>query len=58
MARYLCSTCQEVVESAPMRFAFCAACGGPLTTEDLLPIQPTAAGGERVEEAVVPEGAA
>ncbi len=25
-----------------MRFAFCSACGGPLTIEDLLPVQPIA----------------
>lgn len=44
MARYMCSTCHEVVESAPMRFAFCEGCGGPLTTENLLPVQPITAG--------------
>jgi len=44
MARYMCSTCHEVVEAAPMRFAFCEACGGPLTTENMLPVQPITAG--------------
>ncbi|MGH2844615.1 MAG: hypothetical protein ACRDL0_01075 [Thermoleophilaceae bacterium] len=42
MARYICPSCHEVVESAQMRFAFCSACGGPLTIEDLLPVQPIA----------------
>jgi len=27
-----------------MRFAFCAACGGPLTIENMLPVQPITAG--------------
>jgi predicted amidophosphoribosyltransferase len=40
MARYLCSHCHEVVEAASARFAFCEACGAPLTTEDVLTIQP------------------
>jgi hypothetical protein len=39
MARYLCSSCQEIVESAEMRIAFCASCGTPLTTEDQLPVE-------------------
>ncbi len=39
MARYMCSSCHEVVESIPSRFAFCEACGQPLTTEEMLPIQ-------------------
>jgi hypothetical protein len=41
-----------------MRFAFCGACGGPLTTEDLLPVQPIGAGRELLEDAAVTEGAA
>jgi hypothetical protein len=47
MARYLCSSCHEVVESAALRFAFCGACGAPVTTEDLLPVQPISAGREQ-----------
>jgi hypothetical protein len=47
MARYLCSHCREVVEAAPTRFAFCAACGAPLATEDLLPVQVLGARDER-----------
>ena len=39
MARYMCSSCREVVESIPSRFAFCEACGQPLTTEEMLPVQ-------------------
>jgi len=58
MARYLCSSCHEVVESAAARVAFCAACGAPVTTENLLPVQPITAGRERLDEAAVPEGAA
>jgi hypothetical protein len=46
MARYLCPSCHEVVESSAMRFAFCGACGAPVTTEDLLPIHPISAGRE------------
>jgi predicted amidophosphoribosyltransferase len=45
MARYLCSSCQEVVESAAMRVAFCASCGTPVTTEDMLLVDPATAGG-------------
>ena len=45
LARYLCSSCHEVVESVQMRVAFCASCGSPVTTEDLLPVQPAIAGG-------------
>jgi hypothetical protein len=37
-----------------MRVAFCGACGTPVTTEDLLPIQPITAGREHFE-ATVPE---
>ena len=53
MARYLCSSCQEVVESALMRVAFCASCGAPVTTEDLLPVQPAIAG--RAQPDPIPE---
>jgi hypothetical protein len=52
MARYLCSSCHEVVECAPTRFAFCASCGAPVTTEDLLPVQPITAGREQPDVAV------
>lgn len=55
MARYLCSSCHEVVESASMRVAFCASCGCPVTTEDLLPVQPITAGREQPDPAAVPE---
>jgi hypothetical protein len=52
MARYLCSSCHEVVESAQMRVAFCASCGTPLTIEDLLPVQPAMAGRGEPQSAV------
>jgi hypothetical protein len=52
MARYLCSSCHEVVESASMRVAFCGACGAPVTTEDLLPVQPITAGRGQPELAI------
>lgn len=55
MARYMCSTCHEVVDSAPMRFAFCSACGGPLTIEDLLPVQPITAARDRPDTPGVAE---
>jgi hypothetical protein len=55
MARFLCSTCHEVVESAQMRVAFCASCGTPVTTEDLLPIHPPIAGRGQPDPAAVPE---
>jgi hypothetical protein len=57
MARYLCSSCQDVVESASTRVAFCASCGSPLTTEDLLPVQPAIAGGVQPEPAAVRDAA-
>lgn len=53
MARYLCSSCQEVVESAAMRVAFCASCGTPVTTEDLLLVQPAITGAMQPEPASV-----
>jgi hypothetical protein len=53
MARFLCSYCQEIVESPPMRVAFCASCGTPVTTEDLLPVQPAIGRGQ--PEPAVPE---
>jgi hypothetical protein len=52
MARYLCSSCHEVVEAASLRVAFCGACGAPVTTEDLLPVQPISAGREQSELAI------
>jgi len=36
-----------------MRVAFCASCGTPVTTEDLLPVQPVIAG--RGQPEAVPE---
>ena len=39
MARFLCPDCREVVDAGPAHFAFCSACGAPLTTENILPIQ-------------------
>jgi hypothetical protein len=39
MARFLCPDCREVVDGGPARFAFCPACGAPLTIENILPIQ-------------------
>jgi hypothetical protein len=57
MTRYICPSCHEVVESVPARFAFCGACGGPLTTEDQLPVMPIASGREQPDLASVPEGA-
>lgn len=53
MARYLCSCCHEVVESASMRMDFCASCGTPVTIEDLLPVQPVISRGHT--EPSVPE---
>jgi hypothetical protein len=55
MARFLCPSCHEVVESSVMRFAFCGACGAPVTTEDLLPVQPITAGREQLDAAAAPE---
>jgi hypothetical protein len=57
MTRYMCPSCHEVVESVPARFAFCGACGAPLTTEDLLPVQLMTSGREQSELASVPEAA-
>jgi hypothetical protein len=40
MPRYLCSSCNEVVEMAGTgRFDWCSACGSPLTAEDRLPVK-------------------
>jgi len=50
MARYMCSNCHEVVESGAARYAFCGACGTPVTTEDLLPVQPIVAGREQPDQ--------
>jgi hypothetical protein len=35
-----------------MRVAFCGACGAPVTTEDLLPVQPITAGRGQPELAI------
>jgi hypothetical protein len=55
MARYLCTSCHEVVESGSLRVAFCASCGTPLSTEELLPVQPAIAGRVQPEAPAVPE---
>jgi hypothetical protein len=55
MARFLCPSCHEVVESGSLRVAFCGACGTPVTTEDLLPVLPITAGREQLETASVPD---
>jgi predicted amidophosphoribosyltransferase len=39
MARFLCPTCQQVVNAGAERFAFCSACGTPLTIENVLAVQ-------------------
>ena len=39
MARFLCPSCEEVVDAGAARFAFCVACGAPLTIENMLPVQ-------------------
>jgi predicted amidophosphoribosyltransferase len=57
MTRYMCSSCHEVVESAPARFAFCGACGAPLTTEDLLPVHLMTSSRAQSELPSVPEAA-
>ena len=38
MSRYRCPSCAEVVEGGSSRFAFCTACGGPLTAVDVVPV--------------------
>jgi hypothetical protein len=39
MPRYLCSSCDAVVEMAGTgRFDWCSSCGAPLTAEDRLPV--------------------
>jgi predicted amidophosphoribosyltransferase len=55
MARYMCSNCHEVVETAATRYAFCNACGTPLTTEELLPVQAFSA--DREQPVSLPEAA-
>jgi hypothetical protein len=40
MPRYLCSSCDEVVEMAGTgRFDWCGSCGALLTAEDRLPVR-------------------
>jgi hypothetical protein len=40
MPRYLCSSCDAVVEMAGTgRFDWCSSCGAPLTAEDRLPVR-------------------
>lgn len=52
VARFLCPCCQEVVNAGAARFAFCSACGAPLTTENILPIQLIRTGWEQSAEEV------
>jgi hypothetical protein len=41
MQRYLCPSCHEVTEaSGASRYAWCTACGQPLSLFDLLPVRP------------------
>jgi hypothetical protein len=41
MQRYLCPTCNEVSEAVgASRYAWCSACGQPLSLFDLLPVRP------------------
>jgi hypothetical protein len=41
MQRYLCPTCNEVSEAVgASRYAWCTACGAPLSLFDLLPVRP------------------
>ncbi len=41
MQRYLCPSCREVTEaSGASRYAWCTACGQPLSLFDLLPVRP------------------
>jgi hypothetical protein len=45
MPRYLCSSCDAVVEMAGTgRFDWCSSCGAPLTAEDRLPVRVVAQG--------------
>lgn len=58
MTRFLCPSCEEVVHAGAARFAFCCACGAPLTTENVLPIQLIRGGREQFEEEALAEPAA
>lgn len=41
MQRYLCPACHEVSEATgASRYAWCIACGQPLSLTDLLPVRP------------------
>jgi hypothetical protein len=43
MQRYLCPSCHAVTEaSVASRYAWCTACGQPLSLFDLLPVRPGA----------------
>jgi hypothetical protein len=59
MSRFLCYACSEVVEAVPARFAFCSGCGAPLTTEDIVLVQPTGKlpGQTGTEPSATPPGA-
>jgi hypothetical protein len=53
MQRYLCPSCHEVTEaSGASRYAWCLACGQPLSLFDLLPVRPGVPA--RTEEAAQP----
>lgn len=58
MTRFLCPTCEEVVQAGAARFAFCCACGAPLTIENMLPVQLFRTGREELDEEVLAEPAA
>jgi len=53
MARFLCPNCQEVVDAGAARFAFCIACGAPLTIENMLPVQLIRTGRQQPDEEVL-----
>ena len=57
MARFICPSCHEVVEAAGLRFAFCSACGGPLTTENMVPVQLIRGVPEQADLESIPEPA-
>ena len=41
MQRYLCPSCQAITQaSVASRYAWCTACGQPLSLFDLLPVRP------------------
>ena len=58
MTRFICPSCEEVVHAGAARFAFCSACGAPLTTENVLPVQLVRTGRDQLEDEVLAEPAA